>query len=83
MTANNTNIQPKQSINSQLADIVAGFKEVLHKCGASENSAIEFTLIDQKLEKAGATFLPQGCKHKCWYDSAINSTQCGIICSIE
>lgn len=81
MKDDNTN-QAKPSINSQLADIVAGFKSVLQECGASDTSAIEFTLIDQNLEKAGASFLPQGCKHKCWYAPATNSTQCGIVCNI-
>lgn len=74
--------QVKQPINSQLADIVAGFKEVVQQCGASEIGTIQFTVIDQNLEKAGASFLPQGCKHKCWYAPATNSTQCGIVCSI-
>lgn len=81
MKDHNSN-QAKPSINSQLAEIVAGFKEVLQQCGASEVAAIEFTVIDQNLAKAGTTLLPQGCKHKCWYAPASNSTQCGIVCSI-
>jgi hypothetical protein len=81
MKDHNTN-QARPSINSQLADIVAGFKAVLQECGASDASAIEFTLIDQNVEKAGARLLPQGCKHKCWYAPATTSTQCGIVCSL-
>lgn len=81
MKAHNSN-QARPSINSQLAEIVAGFKAVLQECGASDASAIEFTLIDQDLDKAGASLLPQGCKHKCWYAPGTNSTQCGIVCSI-
>lgn len=82
MINNNSNLQQKSANSSQLNDIVSGFKEVLQKYGASDNSTIEVTLIDQKLVKAGASLLPQGCKHKCWYDPAINSTQCGIVCNI-
>ncbi|MGB5963478.1 MAG: hypothetical protein WBG73_22770 [Coleofasciculaceae cyanobacterium] len=75
------NTNQATSINSQLADIVAGFKSVLQECGASDASAIEFTLTDQNLE-TGASLLPQGCKHKCWYAPVTNSTQCGIVCNI-
>lgn len=82
MTYNNGDVKPTRQINSQLADLISGFKEVLKQCGASDTPAIEFTIIDQKLEKEGSSLLPQGCKHKCWYNPALNSTQCGIICSI-
>ena len=82
MTDNNIQTKPINPSNSQLADIVSGFKDVLKKCGASDTSVVELTLIDHKLEKEGALVLPQGCKHKCWYNSAANLTQCGIVCSI-
>ncbi|HEY9893692.1 MAG TPA: hypothetical protein V6D37_18230 [Candidatus Sericytochromatia bacterium] len=82
MSENNTEIKTVPSINYQLAEIVAGFKEVLQKCGATDHPAVEFTFINQKLEKEGSRVLPQGCKHKCWYAPATNSTQCGIVCSI-
>jgi hypothetical protein len=82
MTYRNVEIQSSSLINSQLADILSGFKEVLKKCGAGDSTMIEFTLVDQKLEKEEAIVLPQGCKHKCWYSKAANSIQCGIVCSV-
>jgi hypothetical protein len=82
MTYNNIEVKATRQINSQLADILCGFKEVLKQCGASNSSGVEFTFIDKKLEQEGSTVLPEGCKHKCWYNSATHSTQCGIVCSI-
>jgi len=68
--------------NSQLGDILSGFKEVLKKCGASDSTMIELTFVDRQLEKESSITLPKGCKHKCWYSSTTNSTQCGIVCSV-
>ena len=82
MTFSNVGTESTSLINSQLDDIVSGFKEVLKKCGASDSTVIEFTLVDQELEQEGSNVLPQECKHKCWYSKAANSIQCGIVCSI-
>lgn len=82
MTYKNMETKPASQNNSQLADLVSGFKDVLNKCGSFDTSKVELTLIDHKLEKESSLDLPQGCKHKCWYNNATNSTQCGIVCSI-
>lgn len=82
MTYNNMETKPASQNNSQLADLVSGFKDVLQKCGNANTSKVELTLIDHKLEQEGSLLLPQGCKHKCWYNAAVNSTECGIVCSI-
>ncbi len=82
MAYSNIEIESANVTDYQLADILSGFKEVLNKSGASDSTAIQLTIVDQKLEKKAAIVLPEGCKHKCWYSKATSSTECGIVCSI-
>lgn len=82
MTCEKLDIKSIRQTNSQLTELLSGFKEVLTQCGVSDSTAIEFTLVDRGLDKEGSTVLPQGCKYKCWYSQGSNSTQCGVVCSI-
>jgi hypothetical protein len=82
MSDKSMEVQSERLINSPLCDILSGFREVLNKYGTPDSTVIEFTFIDHKSEQEGAMVVPKGCKHKCWYNKATNSTQCGIVCSV-